>query len=169
MGLFKNKNKGDMTILTSQKDAIKKIGLYLENSEMKTKYDDETNTYYVGSMGDDLPIITMVIIQEQIISFRCPLHLQASPNNFQKVLAALNEINSKMLLGAFYLDVDDEESHILYEYGFPYTDTRLSEEFFLAVLRRIFSTVDAFDGDLKKIAEEIPRSKYESMYEPMYQ
>ena len=163
MGLFSKKDKGGMTILTTQKDAIPMVGQYLKNAELKTEYDGENNTYYVGSMGDDLPIITMVVIQEQIISFRCPLHLQAAPNNFQKVLAALNEINRKMLLGAFYLD--DEEGYILYEYGFPYAETRLSEEFFLAVLKMVITTVDTFDGDLKKIAEEIPRTKYEAMYQ----
>ena len=152
-----------LTSLTTQKDAVAKIGQYLKKAGLENRFDEENDTYYVGSMGDDLPIITLVIIQDQIISFRCPLQLQAAPSNFQKVLAALNEINRKMLMGAFYLD--DEEGYILYEYGFPYAETRLSEEFFMAVLKMAIDTVDAFDGDLKKLAEEIPRSQYEAMYQ----
>ncbi len=167
MGLFGKKDKGDDTVLTTKKDAIGMISKYLKDVEVEYEYNEEHSTFVMGTMGDDLPILTTLTVSDRVISFRCPLQLKAAPENYDKVVNALNDINFKLLMGAFYLDKN--AGFILYEYGFPYNNSKLSEGFFLAILKMVIDTVDEHDGDLKGLAESVPRSEAKSTYESMYQ
>ncbi len=167
MGLFGKKDKGDDTVLTTKKDAIGMISKYLKDVEVEYEYNEEHSTFVMGTMGDDLPILTTLTVSDRVISFRCPLQLKAAPENYDKVVNALNDINFKLLMGAFYLDKN--AGFILYEYGFPYNNSKLSEGFFLAILKMVIDTVDDHDGDLKGLAESVPRSEAKSTYESMYQ
>ncbi len=167
MGLFGKKDKGDDTVLTTKKDAISMITKYLKDVEVEYEYNEEHSTFVMGTMGDDLPILTTLTVSDRVISFRCPLQLKAAPENYDKVVNALNDINFKLLMGAFYLDKN--AGFILYEYGFPYNNSKLSEGFFLAILKMVIDTVDDHDGDLKGLAESVPRSEAKSTYESMYQ
>ncbi len=167
MGLFGKKDKGDDTVLTTKKDAIGMISKYLKDVEVEYEYNEEHSTFVMGTMGDDLPILTTLTVSDRVISFRCPLQLKAAPENYDKVVNALNDINFKLLMGAFYLDKN--AGFILYEYGFPYNNSKLSEGFFLAILKMVIDTVDDHDGDLKGLAESVPRSEAKSKYESMYQ
>ena len=167
MGLFGKKDKGDDAVLTTKKDAISMIGKYLKDVEVEYEYNEEHSTFVMGTMGDDLPILTTLTVSDRVISFRCPLQLKAAPENYDKVVNALNDINFNLLMGAFYLDKN--AGFILYEYGFPYNNSKLSEGFFLAILKMVIDTVDDHDGDLKGLAESVPRSEAKSTYESMYQ
>ncbi len=62
----------------------------------------------------------------------------------------LNSINCKLIYGAFYLkqDPDKEIFTVYYEYGFPYSKTKLSRDFFLGFIRMILEIIDTFDGDI---------------------
>ena len=157
----------DATLKGNQKDITKVILTTFDKAGWKYDYDAEKSVVISGFMGDDLPILTTLTVSDRVISFRCPLQLKAAPENYDKVVNALNDINFKLLMGAFYLDKN--AGFILYEYGFPYNNSKLSEGFFLAILKMVIDTVDDHDGDLKGLAESVPRSEAKSTYESMYQ
>jgi len=159
-----DKETNDNGIMTDKAALIKNIKEYFESEDIKYKFEDDEKQprYIVGAMGDDLPILVIINIADESISFACPLNLKASPDNYQKVVWELNKINKGLLFGAFYLDPED--GFIVYEYGLLYNQTKFSKDFFLGHLHMIFSTVDEFDGKLKALAETVSREEYRSMY-----
>ena len=163
MALLK-KQKNDSFVCTEKADIIRMIKEYFEEAELKYKFDDDENlpTYITGSMGDDLPILAVIHIRDESLSFTCPLNLKANPDNYQKVIWELNKINKQLIYGAFYLDPED--GFIVYEYGFPYNEAKFTKDFFLGFLQMTVDTVDQFDGDLKQLAEKVNRPEYDMMY-----
>lgn len=163
MGLM-DKIKNNSTDEMDKAELVKLIKEYFDKAEIKYDFEEKEgySTYVTGAMGDDLPILMLIHISDESLSFSCPLKLKAAPDNYQKVVWELNLINKNLIYGAFYLDPED--GFIVYEYGFPYTEARFTEEFFLGFIRMIYSTVDEHDGDLKKIAETVPREEYLNMY-----
>ena len=148
--------------LTTKADAIGSIRKYFDDIEYKYDYIEKDSAIITGFMGDDLPIRIGIYIGEETIVFRSVLDLCAQKNNYPQVLEELNRINASLVFGMFFLDTED--GFIIFEYGFPYNDARLSPDFFLGFLRMIIKTVDDHDGDLKKIAEERSADEYWSMY-----
>ena len=148
--------------LTTKADAIGSIRKYFDDIEYKYDYIETDSAIITGFMGDDLPIRIGIYIGEETIMFRSVLDLCAQKNNYSQVLEELNRINASLVFGMFFLDT--ENGYIIFEYGFPYTEARLTPDFFLGFLRMIIKTVDDHDGDLKKIAEERSAEEYWSMY-----
>lgn len=140
---------------------------------IKTSYDSldikygerkEDGVIMTGFMGDDLPIRMNIFVNDTTIRFVSLLDFKSEPDNFSKVAWELNCINKNLIFGSFYLDPDD--GYVMFEEAFPYREAQVSKDFILAFTKLVRDTVDAYDGDLKKIAEKVPRSN-DSMG-PMY-
>ena len=156
----KNKDKPRMT----QKQIYALIKNAFESQGIKYDEIKEKGIIQTGFMGDDLPIALNVIVDDTVIRFVSLLDFNAKPENFANVAWELNCINKNLAFGCFYLDPDD--GYVMFEEAFPYGEAQVSESFILAFTKMVSKTVDKYDGDLKKIAEKVPRSS--SRIEPMY-
>ena len=135
-----------------QAEMVKLIKSTFEKAGWKYDFKSEDNIFLTSFMGDDLPIATMIAVQDLSTQFICNLDFIADPGNFKEVCWALNEINSTLSFGCFYLDT--EEGHILFEYGLIHVDSDFEEGTLASVLKMVVSTVDKYDGDLQKIAKK---------------
>ena len=135
-----------------QAEMVKLIKSTFEKAGWKYDLKSEDNVFLTSFMGDDLPIATMIAVQDLSTQFICNLDFIADPGNFKEVTWALNEINSTLSFGCFYLDT--EEGHILFEYGLIHVDSDFEEGTLASVLKMVVSTVDKYDGDLQKIAKK---------------
>ena len=158
----RKKDKSGLSVRTTKRDMISKMRVALETAEFKYKYDEANSAFMTGFMGDDLPIATHIIVSDVSLQFVCLLDLSSKPENFSKVAWDLNCINKQLAFGAFCLD--QEDGMISFEYGLPYVEADYSTEFILSFIKILVSTVDKYDGDLKKIAETTPRSEVDVMY-----
>ena len=114
-------------------------------------------------MGDDLPINLAIKIHDISLHFICNLDFIAEPDRFREVCWALNDINKKLMFGAFYLDPEDGQ--ITFEYGMPFLETNFSEITLAALIKMMVETVDRHDGDLQKIAKKAAKGDSEN---PMF-
>ena len=151
--MFGKKSTSVKLTKDSMYDLIKNA---FETNGLKYNGLDDQKVIQTGFMGDDLPIALNIYVDDLAIRFVSMLNLKAEPENFSKVAWELNCINKKLKFGCFYLDPDD--GFIMFEYGFPYAEADVSEGFILAFTKMVADTVDAHDGDLKKIAERTQRS-----------
>ncbi len=157
---IKNTEKTGMT-----KDQIYNlIKSSYDSVDLKYGERKEDGVIITGFMGDDLPIRMNIFVNDITIRFVSLLDFKSAPDNFSKVAWELNCINKNLVFGAFYLDPDD--GYVMFEEAFPYKEAQVSKDFILAFTGMIKETVDAYDGDLKKIAEKVPRSS--DNIEPMY-
>ncbi len=134
-----------------------------DNADLKYGEDADRKIIHTGFMGDDLPIRMNIIVEKLAIRILCQLDFKSSPDNYSKVAWELNCINKTLSFGAFYLDPDD--GYVMFEDAFPYREAQISEGFIIAFCKMMADTVDSHDGDLKKIAESVPRSRSN---EPMF-
>jgi len=144
-----NTDKGNRN---KQAEMVKLIKSTFEKAGWKYDLKSEDNVFLTSFMGDDLPIATMIMVQEMSTQFVCNLDFIADPGNFKEVCWALNEINSTLSFGCFYLDT--EEGHLLFEYGLIHVDSDFDEGTMGSVIKMVVSTVDKYDGDLQKIAKK---------------
>jgi len=150
--------KHDKTSVTNVvREALESIGF-------KYDYKCEINTFMTSFMGDDLPISLNIIVNDTTISFLSMLYLKTSEERYKDVAWELNQINKTLIFGAFYLDSDN--GMIMFEYNFPYIETNISPGYVLAFMKMLGETVDEHDGNLKKLAESVPRS--DSSFNRMY-
>ena len=160
--MFGNKNteKSNMT-----KDQVYNlIKTSLDSAGLKYNEKKEEGVIMTGFVGDDLPISMNIVVNDVTIRFVCLLDFKAEPDNYSKVTWELNCINKNLIFGAFYLDPDD--GYVMFEDAFPYKEAQVSKDFILAFTKMIGETVDKYDGNLKKVAERVPRSNNHSG--PMY-
>ncbi len=162
VGFFSRKDKEQNGPETTKEDAVRIIKETFDSMGVPYEFDPEKSAFAAGFKGDDLDIMVMVLVRDDILSFVCPLDLKAGPDNYQNVVWALNGINMGLVFGMFYLE--PENGFIVFEYGFPYSQSRLPKDFFMSLLNKVLETVDARDGDLKKIAEKASRPDYDMMY-----
>ena len=146
---------------TDPEQVVSVIKNALDSQDFKYRYVDEAKLFVTSFMGDDLPIATNIRVLDGVIHFMLLLDLKTSPDNFSKVSWELNCINKQLMFGAFILDPDD--GMISFEYGFPYVEADVSSAFILYFTKCMVDTVDAHDGDLKKIAETVKRDM-DNMY-----
>ena len=161
MDLFeklKEKSEG----ITTKDDVIASIKKYFHDVDFEYDFDEEDSVFITGCMGDDLPIHIGIYVLNEVLTFRCPLDLTAKSENCSEVLKKLNEINSTLIFGMFFLDNDS--GNIVFEYGFPFREAKFSMDFFLSFLKMIIKIIDKYDGALKEIAEKAYADTYWSMY-----
>jgi len=151
-GKKSNKPKTERDIKNNQAAMIKVIRSTFDRAGWKYNFKPEDNIFITSFMGDDLPIATMIVVQEMSVQFVCNLDFVAEPDRFKEVCWALNEINRTLSFGCFHLD--DEEGHILFEYGLIYVDSSFDENAIASVIKMVVGTVDKHDGDLQKIAKK---------------
>lgn len=161
MGLFKRQNGGAKT-LTSRDEMVRLITGTFTKMGTKYEFDEKECVFSLSGMGDDLPIHVIIKLDEATMHMASPLHLKAEEINYKDVVWELNSINSGLVFGAFSLNA--ESGFIIFQYGLPYCETKVTPEYFTAFLKMVFETVDAYDGKLKSIAEKVTRSEYEAMY-----
>jgi len=125
-------------------EAFKKLGIECE--EVPTEY-------VVRSVvkGDDLPIAIVVKVQEGYISFSCKLAFEAYEERFQEVVWDLNEINDTLTFGSFRLNT--KNGWVYFNYSMIYGDNKLDSDLIAQVIKMVITTVDAHDGNLKKILD----------------
>ena len=148
----KKKESGNMT----EDQVFELIKKAYDSQSFKYEAVKERNLIRTAFMGDDLPIRLNVEVNDVTIRFISLLDFKSAPENFTKVAWELNCINKNLVFGAFYLDPDS--GFVMFEYSFPYVEAKMTEEFVLAFTQMVGKTVDTYDGDLKKIAEKVPRS-----------
>lgn len=160
MGLFGKRQESNG--LTTKKEITELVRISMDKAELKYTYDEEKGAFQTGFMGDDLPISVFIYFDDVTINFHCPLNLKATEQNYQNVVWELNAINSELKFGSFNLDA--ENGYIVFQYGFPYCESKVSPEFFISFLKLLVSTVDAHDGKLKEIAEKVSKDDYWNIY-----
>lgn len=148
----KKKESGNMT----EDQVFELIKKAYDSQSFKYEAVKERKLIRTAFMGDDLPIRLNVEVNDVTIRFISLLDFKSAPENFTKVAWELNCINKNLVFGAFYLDPDS--GYVMFEYSFPYVEAKITEEFVLAFTQMVGKTVDTYDGDLKKIAEKVPRS-----------
>lgn len=130
------------------------VKMALDLAEYTYNHDRTYNVFRTVAMGNDLPILVNILIDETSVRFVCFLNLKSKESRYEDVCWELNEINRELMFGSFLLDPED--GMISFVYGFPYHETNVSSEFILAFMKMLVKTVDEYDGKLKKLAESIP-------------
>ncbi len=101
--------------------------------------------------GDDLPIAVIVKVDEGFLTFRCKLAFDAPEPKHKTIVWELNKINDELQFGSFRLDT--ESGWVSFHYSLIFGDNKLDPQLIAAVLKMVIDTVDAHDGDLKKLLD----------------
>ena len=147
--MFGKKSKGNKN---KQAEMVRLLKSTFEKAGWKYDFKEDENIFLTSFMGDDLPIATMIVVREMSTQLICNLDFVAEPDRFKEVCWALNGINKTLSFGCFYLQ--DDEGHILFEYGLIHADSDFDESTLASVIKMVVSTVDKYDGDLQKIAKK---------------
>ncbi len=160
--MFGNKKLGKVGM--SKDQVYNQIKSAFDSAGMKYGERKDEHTIVTGCIGDDLPMRINVIVNDVTIRFVGLLDFKTESDNYTKVAWELNCINKNLVFGSFYLNPDD--GYVMFEEAFPYKEAQVSESFILAFTAMIGETVDQYDGNLKQIAEKVPRS--DDFPNPMY-
>ncbi|MBO7205856.1 MAG: YbjN domain-containing protein [Candidatus Methanomethylophilaceae archaeon] len=140
----------------------KKICKIFDANGIEYKSDDDNYIIVTPQMGDDLPITMFITVSEGTVEFRCKLAFDASEDNFQIILDAINKLNSEIALGAFV--IDSESGWVMYRYSYIYIDVKPNADLILSLLKMAIDTVDAHDGALKALMPIKKDDKYTMMF-----
>lgn len=133
----------------SKEELRSRIIEVLESKGLEYRVDPEGKYLIVPHMGDDLPITLFMILSEGTVEFKCKLAFEATEENFQTIIEAVNRLNSQIAMGAFVVDTDN--GWITYRYSYIYIDVRPKKELLWSLIEMALNTVDEHDGALKAI------------------
>lgn len=135
----------------------------LDKAQLKYERHDDKRAVTFTMQGDDLPIATLMAVDSSAITFRCMLAFEAPEERYPEVMFSLNAINDELKFGSFRLDT--ENGHVNFNYGYIFADANPSGDLILSILKMVVDTVDAHDGDLKKIATVVtPYTGHDPMF-----
>lgn len=151
------KRKGD-----TRESLYRKICRIFDGNGVEYTADHDKFLIVTPQMGDDLPITMIITVSEGTVEFRCKLAFDASEDNYQVILDAINRLNSEIALGAFVIDPDS--GWVMYRYSYIYIDVRPNPDLILSLLKMAIDTVDAHDGALKALMPIKKDDKYTMMF-----
>ena len=149
--------KGD-----SKESLYRKICKIFSRNGIEFKADDANYIIATPQMGDDLPIMMFITVSEGTVEFRCKLAFEATEDNFQIILDAINKLNTQIALGAFVVDPDN--GWVMYRYSYIYIDVKPDADLILSLLKMAIDTVDQHDGALKALMPVKKDDKYTMMF-----
>lgn len=128
-------------------------------------YDSDEKNLVIYSVfaGNDLPIKLAVNIDTEmpILCFDALLDLQVPSGSENAIISGLNEINTALHFGAFVFE--PENRHVIYRYHHLFAERSPSKDSILSITKMVIDTVDANDGNLRKLIPE--RTKFS---DPMF-
>lgn len=133
----------------------------LDRNGLKYKADENEKILSIHMMGDDLPILTFIKVNDNHIRFTAILAFKATEESYREVAWNLNILNTKLTYGSFSLSPDDGIVH--FDYSYIFANAKPTEGILMGLLSMVWTTVDEYDGDLKEI---VPVSKDEQ--NPMF-
>ncbi len=149
--MFGNRKK---TTGTKPSKVYRDLCTAFDSENINYNSDEEHFAVYGTFIGDDLPIKLSVNIDTEmpIMCFDALLDFLVPSGSENAVISGLNEINSTLHFGAFVFSSD--ERRVIYRYHHLFAEYVPSKECIISITKMVIETVDANDGNLKKLIPE---------------
>ena len=121
----------------------------LDKRDFKYEVDEDNQAIGLSVMGDDLPISTMIQVNDNHVRFTAILAFKAIEASYKDVAWNLNLLNTELTFGSFSLNPED--GIVRFDYSYIISNAKPTEDILIALLKMVWTTVDEHDGDLKKI------------------
>ena len=121
----------------------------LDKRDLKYEIDEDNQAIGLSVMGDDLPIPTMIQVNNNHVRFTAILAFKAIEASYKDVAWNLNLLNTELTFGSFSLNPED--GIVRFDYSYIISNAKPTEDILIALLKMVWTTVDEHDGDLKKI------------------
>lgn len=149
--------KGD-----SKERVFRKIRDVLERDGVEYKKDEINTTIAITSIGENTPFTMMIVVSEGTIEFRCKLAFEATEENYNSIVHAINDMNSRIVMGAFI--VDPEEGWVMYRYSYIYIDVKPDLNLLRSLIMMVVNTVDSHDEALGTLMPTHNEDRYTMMF-----